>query len=164
MCDKHNTQFCADYLKLLDLLNDHDRVEIEVMINEMLMNAIAKFKKDFYDILEYPADIDNVTIVPSIQRVESTFSTLRRVENIDNLSKQKVFSETMFRQNKTMEWVLQEQNYEEIIAEATTSKNRLSTLKNDKIEDMDMDRTLYHRRLVLEPQLKKRRKITDQYS
>ena len=122
---------------------------------------MSKFKKDFYDILGYPADMDNVTIVPSIQRVESTFSTLRRVENVDNLSKQKVFGETVFRHNKTLEWVLQNENYEEIIIEATASKNRLSTLQNDKLEDSNMDRTLYNRRLVLQPQLKKRKKNTD---
>ena len=154
-------QFCNYYLQLLDLLNNHDLMEIEMMIYEMVMNAMSKFKKDFYDILGYPADMDNVTIVPSIQRVESTFSTLRRVENVDNLSKQKVFGETVFRHNKTLEWVLQNENYEEIIIEATASKNRLSTLQNDKLEDSNMDRTLYNRRLVLQPQLKKRKKNTD---
>ena len=161
MMDKHNMDFCSYYLELLDLLNNHDRMEIQVMINEMVMNAMSKFKKDFYDILGYPADMDNVTIVPSIQRVESTFSTLRRVENVDNLSKQKVFGETVFRHNKTLEWVLQNENYEEIIIEATASKNRLLTLQNDKMEDSNMDRILYNRRLVLQPQLKKRRKNTD---
>ena len=154
-------QFCNYYLQLLDLLNNHDLMEIEMMIYEMVMNAMSKFKKDFYDILGYPADMDNVTIVPSIQRVESTFSTLRRVENVDNLSKQKVFGETVFRHNRTLEWVLQNENYEEIIIEATASKNRLLTLQNDKMEDSNMDRTLYNRRLVLQPQLKKRRKNTD---
>ena len=154
-------QFCNYYLQLLDLLNNHDLMEIEMMIYEMVMNAMSKFKKDFYDILGYPADMDNVTIVPSIQRVESTFSTLRRVENVDNLSKQKVFGETVFRHNKTLEWVLQNENYEEIIIEATASKNRLLTLQNDKMEDSNMDRILYNRRLVLQPQLKKRRKNTD---
>ena len=154
-------QFCNYYLQLLDLLNNHDLMEIEMMIYEMVMNAMSKFKKDFYDILGYPADMDNVTIVPSIQRVESTFSTLRRVENVDNLSKQKVFGETVFRHNRTLEWVLQNENYEEIIIEATASKNRISTLQNDKLEDSNMDRTLYNRRLVLQPQLKKRRKNTD---
>ena len=161
MHDKHNMQFCNYYLQLLDLLNNHDLMEIEMMIYEMVMNAMSKFKKDFYDILGYPADMDNVTIVPSIQRVESTFSTLRRVENVDNLSKQKVFGETVFRHNKTLEWVLQNENYEEIIIEATASKNRLLTLQNDKMEDSNMDRILYNRRLVLQPQLKKRRKNTD---
>ena len=161
MHDKHNMQFCNYYLQLLDLLNNHDLMEIEMMIYEMVMNAMSKFKKDFYDILGYPADMDNVTIVPSIQRVESTFSTLRRVENVDNLSKQKVFGETVFRHNRTLEWVLQNENYEEIIIEATASKNRISTLQNDKLEDSNMDRTLYNRRLVLQPQLKKRRKNTD---
>ena len=161
MHDKHNMQFCNYYLQLLDLLNNHDLMEIEMMIYEMVMNAMSKFKKDFYDILGYPADMDNVTIVPSIQRVESTFSTLRRVENVDNLSKQKVFGETVFRHNRTLEWVLQNENYEEIIIEATASKNRLLTLQNDKMEDSNMDRILYNRRLVLQPQLKKRRKNTD---
>ena len=89
-------QFCNYYLQLLDLLNNHDLMEIEMMIYEMVMNAMSKFKKDFYDILGYPADMDNVTIVPSIQSVESTFSTLRRVENVDNLSKQNVFGETVY--------------------------------------------------------------------
>ena len=161
MMDKHNMDFCSYYLELLDLLNNHDHMEIQVMINEMVMNAMSKFKKDFHDILQYPADIDNVTIVPSIQRVESTFSTLRRVETVDNLSKQNVFCETVFRQNKTLEWVLQKENYDEIIIEATSSKNRLSTLQNDRIEDSNMDRTLYNRRLVLQPQLKKRKRISD---
>ena len=69
--------------------------------------------------------------------------------------------ETVFRQNKTLEWVLQKENYEEIIIEATSSKNRLSTLQNDRIEDSNMDRTLYNRRLVLQPQLKKRKRISD---
>ena len=45
-------------------------------------------------------------VVTSIQRVESTFSTFRRVEQIDNLVKQKVFAETIFRKNKTLGWVL----------------------------------------------------------
>ena len=45
-------------------------------------------------------------VVTSIQKVESTFSTFRRVEQIDNLVKQKVFAETIVRKNKTLGWVL----------------------------------------------------------
>ena len=158
MTDKHNEEFCSYFLQLLDRLNHEDRIEIELMINEMVTNAMSKFRKDFQEILEYPDDMDNVTIVPSIQRVESTFSTLRRVESIDNLAKQKVLSETMFRQNRTLDWVLQKENYKEIITEATTSQNRRQTLENDKKEDSEMEKVLYNRRLVLQPLLKKRKK------
>ena len=162
MTDKHNIphneEFCSYFLQLLDRLNNEDRMEMEIMINQMVMNAMFKFRKDFQDILDYPADIDNVTIVPSIQRVESTFSTLRRLETVDNLAKQKVFSETMFRQNRTLDWVLQNEDYKEIITEATTSQNRLRTLDNDNKEDSEMEKVLYNRRLVLQPLLKKRKK------
>ena len=45
--DKHNEKFCSYYLQLLDRLNIQERMEIETMIHEMLMNKMPKFKKDF---------------------------------------------------------------------------------------------------------------------
>ena len=57
-------------------------------------------------------------VVTSIQKVESTFSTFRRVEQIDNLVKQKVFAETIFRKNK----VLKNEKAEELILQATEKK------------------------------------------
>ena len=41
--------------------------------------------------------------------------TFRRVEKVDNLSKQIIFSETEFRKNNTMGWILQKENAMEII-------------------------------------------------
>ena len=44
---------------------------------------------------------------------------------------------------------------------SSTSKTRNETLKNDKEEDNEMDRVLYNRRLVLQPKLKKRKRVQD---
>ena len=74
---------------------------------------------------------------------------------------QKIFAETIFRKNKTLEWVLKNENPQELVLQATNSKTRKETLQNDKEEDMEMDRILYNRRLVLQPKLKKRKKRED---
>ena len=142
-------------------LGIYDFQEVQVSIHDMLVAALSKFRKDFDGILEYGPELNEITIVTSIQKVESTFSTFRRVEKIENLAKQKVFAETIFRKNKTLEWVLKNEKAEELILQATTSKTRKETLQNDKEEDDQMDRILYNRRLVLQPKLKKRKKRED---
>ena len=161
MQEKHNEPFCDFYINLLGQLDIHDFREVQLTIHNMLVAALAKFRKDFDGILNYGPELDEITIVTSIQKVESTFSTYRRVEKIDNLAKQKQFSETVFRKNKTLQWVLQNENAEELIIKSSTSKTRNETLKNDKEEDNEMDRVLYNRRLVLQPKLKKRKRVQD---
>ena len=161
MQEKHNERFCDFYINLLGQLDIHDFREVQLTIHNMLVAALAKFRKDFDGILNYGPELDEITIVTSIQKVESTFSTYRRVEKIDNLAKQKQFSETVFRKNKTLQWVLQNENAEQLIIKSSTSKTRNETLKNDKEEDNEMDRVLYNRRLVLQPKLKKRKRVQD---
>ena len=107
---------------------------------------------------DFPVEIDNYIIAPSIQLVESTFSTYRRVEKVDNLSKQIVYSETEFRKNNVIDWVLQQENAENIISEATSSKTRKNTKRKNFDEDLEMDKKLLNRRLVYEPTIPKKRR------
>ena len=124
----------------------------------MLKEANAKFLKDFAIFTDFPVEIDNYIIAPSIQLVESTFSTYRRVEKVDNLSKQIVYSETEFRKNNVIDWVLQQENAENIISEATSSKTRKNTKRKNFDEDLEMDKKLLNRRLVYEPTIPKKRR------
>ena len=158
MPEKHNEHFCSFYINLMGQLGINDFQEVQLTIHDMLVAALSKFRKDFDGILEYGPELNEITIVTSIQKVESTFSTFRRVEKIENLAKQKIFAETIFRKNKTLEWVLKNENPKELVLQATNSKTRKETLQNDKEEDNEMDRILYNRRLVLQPKLKKTKK------
>ena len=91
MDDKHNEDFCNYYENLLANLEFDQQKEIMLVIQEMMNRSLSKFFKDFEEFLDFPVEIENFVIVPSIQKVESTFSTYRRVETIDNLSKQKLY-------------------------------------------------------------------------
>ena len=156
MPDKHNQQFCLEFEVLCGKLkNSHD---VQVTLHQMLTDANAKFLKDFASFNDFPADVDNFIVAPSIQLVESTFSTYRRVEKVDNLSKQVIYSETEFRKNNVIDWVLQQDNAENIITEATSSQTRKITRRKNIDEDLDMDRKLLNRRLVYEPTVPKKKR------
>ena len=75
---------------------------------------------------------------------------------IDNLSKQKRYSETVFRKNKTIDWVLTLDERGSILEEAFSSQNRIQASQNDKKEDFEMDCRQYNRRLV-QPHAKRRK-------
>ena len=156
MPDKHNQKFCLEFEVLCGKLrNSHD---VRVTLHHMLKEANAKFLKDFANFNDFPADVDNFIVAPSIQLVESTFSTYRRVEKVDNLSKQVIYSETEFRKNNVINWVLQQENAEKIISEATSSQTRKNTKRKNFDEDLDMDRKLLNRRLVYEPTIPKKKR------
>ena len=127
-------------------------------LKEAFKEANAKFLKDFANFNDFPADVDNFIVAPSIQLVESTFSTYRRVEKVDNLSKQVIYSETEFRKNNVMDWVLQQENAEKIISEATSSQTRKNTKRKNFDEDLEMVRKLLNRRLVYEPTIPKKKR------
>ena len=107
---------------------------------------------------EYPTELDNCIISTSIQLVESTFSTFRRVEKVDNLSKQNIFSETEFRKNNVMGWILQKGNANEIISEATSSQTRQNQKRKNFEEDLEMDKKILNRRLVYEPTVPRKKR------
>ena len=156
MPDKHNEKFCLEFEVLCGkLTSPHD---VHVTLHRMLKEANAKFLKDFAIFTDFPVEIDDYIIAPSIQLVESTFSTYRRVEKVDNLSKQIVYSETEFRKNNVIDWVLQQENAENIISEATSSKTRKNTKRKNFDEDLEMDKKLLNRRLVYEPTIPKKRR------
>ena len=135
-----------------------DAHDVQVTLHQMLTDANAKFLKDFASFNDFPADVDNFIVAPSIQLVESTFSTYRRVEKVDNLSKQVIYSETEFRKNNVINWVLQQENAEKIISEATSSQTRKNTKRKNFDEDLEMDRKLLNRRLVYEPTIPKKKR------
>ena len=114
----------------------------------MTKRALVKFEKDFNPIPQWPNDLDETTISTSIQKVESTFSTFRRVENIDNLSKHHILAETMFRENKTLDFIKAKSDSQEIIDSATSSKNQNDTIQKNKEEDFTMKTKKYNRRLL----------------
>ena len=74
------------------------------------------------------------------------------------MSKQIVYSETEFRKNNVIDWVLQQENAENIISEATSSKTRKNTKQKNFDEDLEMDKKLLNRRLVYEPTIPKKRR------
>ena len=57
-----------------------------------------------------------------------------------------------------MDWVLQQENAEKIISEATSSQTRKNTKRKNFDEDLDMDRKLLNRRLVYEPTIPKKKR------
>ena len=114
----------------------------------MTKRALVKFEKDFNHIPQWPNELDETTISTSIQKVESTFSTFRRVENIDNLSKHHILAETMFRKNKTLDFIKAKSDSQEIINSATSSKNQNDTIQKNKEEDFTMKTKKYNRRLL----------------
>ena len=116
------------------------------------------FLKDYAVFEEYPTELDNCIISTSIQLVESTFSTFRRVEKVDNLSKQIIFSETEFRKNNVMGWILQKENANEIISEATSSQTRQNQKRKNYEEDLEMDKKILNRRLVYEPTVPRKKR------
>ena len=115
MTVKHNEQFCIEFEVLCGKLDVSQFQDIQNTLHQMLEQSNGKFLKDYAVFDEFPSELDNCIISPSIQLVESTFSTFRRVEKVDNLSKQVIFSETEFRKNNTMGWILQKENAMEII-------------------------------------------------
>ena len=84
--------------------------------------------------------------------------TFRRVEKVDNLSKQVIFSETEFRKNNTMGWILQKENANEIISEATSSQTRQNQKRKNFEEDLEMDKKILNRRLVYEPTVPRKKR------
>ena len=71
---------------------------------------------------------------------------------------QVIYSETEFRKNNVINWVLQQENAEKIISEATSSQTRKNTKRKNFDEDLEMDRKILNRRLVYEPTIPKKKR------
>ena len=158
MTVKHNEQFCLEFEVLCRKLDKRQFQDIQATLHQMLEQSNGKFLKDYAVFEEYPTELDNCIISPSIQLVESTFSTFRRVEKVDNLSKQIIFSETEFRKNNVMGWILQKENANEIISEATSSQTRQNQKRKNFEEDLAMDKKILNRRLVYEPTVPRKKR------
>ena len=65
---------------------------------------------------------------------------------------------TEFRKNNVMGWILQKENANEIISEATSSQTRQNQKRKNYEEDFEMDKKILNRRLVYEPTVPRKKR------
>ena len=71
MTVKHNEQFCLEFEVLCRKLDKKQFQEIQTTLHQMLEQSNGKFLKDYAAFDEFPTELDNCIISPSIQFILS---------------------------------------------------------------------------------------------